>query len=195
MTADNGKKRRMTPLSHALCIISFTVLLIFSSALQCADISLFGVIPDITFALVCAIGFICGERYGAIFGLCGGCLIMAQGTGGASLSPLMFTFCGYLCGALPNVIFRRNFLSYIIYTPIMGAIHMFFTLVYYIMLSESYEIWSVFSRHIIPEFFSCILCMIAAYTAVRPIYKLFNLRKQINYDLDRRSAMRKRNYK
>ncbi len=173
MTGDMRKKRGLSPLANTFCIIIFALLLIFSALLQCAGISMLGVTPDITFALVCAIGFVYGERYGGIFGLCGGVLIAALGSGGISLSPIMFTLCGYLCGALPEVILRRNFLSYLVYTPMMGAIHIFFTLIYYIMLSQSYEIWSVIGKRIIPEFFSCVVPMIMFYAVVIVIYKLF----------------------
>ena len=172
------KKGEITPLSHTLYVIFFTVLLIFAALLQCADTDVFGTTPDLTFALICAIGFVAGEKYGGIFGLVGGVLISALGSGGVSLSPILFTLCGYLCGALPRVMLRRNLLSYLIYTPIMGAIHLIFTLIYYIMLSQSYDIWSVFAKRIIPEFFLCVIFMIAAYGAVRLIYKLFKVKKK-----------------
>ncbi|MGM9645013.1 MAG: hypothetical protein ACI3X1_08000 [Eubacteriales bacterium] len=172
------KKSEISAVSHVLYSVFFTVLLIFTAILQCSDITFFGIVPDLSFAAVCAVGFIAGERYGGIFGLVGGVLIWALGSSGISLSPILFTFCGYLCGALPRVILRRNFLSYLVFTPIMGAIHIFFTLIYYIMLSESYDIWSVFGKRIIPEFFSCIIFMTVAYGAVKIIYMLFKGKKK-----------------
>ncbi len=173
MTGDMKKKRGMSPLANTFCIMILASLLVFSALLQCAEISMFGINPDITFSLVCAIGFVFGEKYGGVFGLLGGVLIAALGSGGISLSPIMFALCGYLCGALPEVVLRRNFLSYLVYTSMMGAIHIFFTLLYYIMLSQSYEIWSVFGKRIIPEFFSCVITMIMFYAVVIIIYKLF----------------------
>ncbi len=178
MSENERKKGEISPLSHALYIIFFTVLLLFGAVLQCSGISFFGVIPDIAFSIICAIGFIAGERYGAIFGLCGGVLISALGSSGISLSPILFTLCGYLCGALPGVMLRRNYLSYLVYTPIMGSIHIFFTLIYYIMLSESYDILSVFGRRIIPELFSCIILMAVAYGAIKLIYRSFKGKKK-----------------
>ena len=172
------KKSEISAVSHVLYSVFFTVILIFSATFQCSDITFFGIVPDFTFSAVCAIGFVAGERYGSLLGLLGGVLIWALGSSGISLSPILFTFCGYLCGALPRVILRRNFLSYLVFTPIMGAIHIFFTLIYYIMLSESYDIWSIFGKRIIPDFVSCIIFMTAAYGAVKIIYMLFKGKKK-----------------
>lgn len=177
MSDIESKKSGISLVSHVLYSIFFILILIFSATFQCSDITFFGIVPDFTFAAVCAVGFVAGERYGSIFGLLGGVLICVLGSSGISLSPILFTFCGYLCGVLPRVILRRNFLSYLVFTPIMGAIHIFFTLIYYIMLSESYDIWSVFGKRIIPEFFSCIIFMTVAYGAVKIIYMLFKGKK------------------
>ncbi len=173
MAETDNRKKEIPLISHALYITFFTLLTVICAILQCSSITLFGVLPNITFGLVCAIGFVAKERYGGIFGLLGGVLIMALGSSGISLAPILFTLCGYLSGALPNVILRRNFLSYLVFTVMMGGIHIFFTLIYYIMVSQSFEIWSVIGRRMIPELFSCIVCMIPAYFAVLGIYNLF----------------------
>ena len=178
MTVSERKNGKITPISHALYIFFFGILLVFAALFQCADVTVFGVVPDLCFALVCAIGFILGEKYGSIFGLFGGVLIWALGSGGISLSPILFALCGYMCGALPQVVLRRNFLSYLVYTAMMGGIHLIFTLVYFIMLSEGYEIWSAFGGVIIPEFILCVILMIVLYGAVRLIYTLFKVKKK-----------------
>ena len=178
MTVNERKGGKIAPLSHALYILFFSVFMIFAAVFQCADVSFFGAKPDFCFALVCAIGFILGERYGAIYGLSGGVLIWALGSGGVSLSPILFALCGYLCGALPRVMLRRNFLSYLVYTVMMGAIHLLFTLIYIVMLSESYDIWGAFAGQIIPEFISCVTFMTVAYGTVKLIYTLFKGKKE-----------------
>ena len=173
MAEIGSNKGKISILSHVAYSICFSALILFCSILQCSNIELFGILPDVTFATVCAIGFIAKEKYGAIFGLFGGVMIMALGSGGLSLTPVLFTLCGYLSGALPEVILRRNFLSYLVFTVMMGAIHIFFTLIYYVLVSQSYEIWNVIGKQMIPELFSCIICMIFAYFAVLGIYTLF----------------------
>jgi len=178
MTVSERKKGKIAPRTHALYILCFGIMLIFAAAFQCADIKIFGTVPNFCFSLVCAIGFIAGERYGAIFGLSGGMLIWAIGSGGISLAPILYSLCGYLCGALPNVILRRNFLSYLVYTAMMGGIHLLFTLIYFIMLSGSYEIWQAFARMIIPEFVLCVIFMTVSFGAVKLIYTLFKGKKK-----------------
>lgn len=173
MAGINSRKKEISPLTHALYITFFSILTVFCAILQCSDIRMFGIIPDITFGLVCAIGFVAKERYGGIFGLCGGVLVMALGTSGISLAPVMFTLCAYLSGVLPGIILRRNFLSYLVFSVMMGAIHIFFTLIYYVMMSQSFEFWAVVGKQMIPELFSCIICMVTAYFAVLGIYTLF----------------------
>ena len=132
-----------------------------------------GRVPDLAFCLSCAIGFVAKERYGSIFGLILGVLVMALGGNGISLAPICFTLCAYLSGALPNVILRRNFLSYLVFCAMMGGIHTLFSLIYYVMLSGSSEIWSVIGKMIIPDFITTVICMIPAYFAVLGIYTLF----------------------
>ena len=178
MTVGERKSGKITPISHAIYIFFLGIILVFAAVFQCSGITVLGVVPDLCFALVCAIGFILGEKYGSIFGLLGGVLIWALGSGGISLSPILFALCGYMCGVLPQVILRRNFLSYLVFTAMMGGIHLIFTLIYFIMLSESYEIWSAFGGVIIPEFILCVILMIALYGAVRLIYTLFKVKKK-----------------
>ena len=178
MTVNERNKREISPISHVIYILIFSIFLVVAAIFQCADIRLIGVVPDFTFALICAIGFILGERYGAIFGISGGVLIWALGTGGVSFSPILYTLCGYLCGALPRVILRRNFLSYLVHTAMMGGIHLLFTFLYFILLSSSYEIWQAFGKLILPEFILCVIFMIASYGAVKLIFTIFKGKKK-----------------
>ena len=173
MTGQGNKKKTLSPISHAVYIVCFSLFASVCVFLQCADISVIGVRPDITFALICAIGFVLGEAYGSIFGLCAGLLIMYLGSSGISFSPVMYTLCGYFCGVLPKFIFRRNFLSYLIYSAIMGGVHVIFTVIYYFLVSQSFEIWLVIARKIIPDFLITSVCMIPMYFLIFGIYTLF----------------------
>ena len=169
----DNRKKEISFVRHVLYSATFAVLLFACAILQCSGIKILGQTPDMVFGLVCAIGFIAKEKYGGIFGLLGGVLIMALGSGTLSLSPVLFTLCGYLCGALPGLILRRNFSSFTVFAVMMGAIHTFFTAVYYVMISQSYEIWSVIGGEFFSDLITCIICMIPAYFAVLGIYNLF----------------------
>ena len=173
MTGQENKKKTISPISHAVYISFFSTLIIVFSLFQCTDISVMGVRPDITFALICAIGFIAGEGYGSICGLCAGLLIMYLGSSGVSFSPVMYTLCGYFCGVLPKFILRKNFPSYLVYATMMGGVHVIFTIVYYFLMSQSFEIWIVILQKIIPDFLMTAVCMIPMYFLILGIYTLF----------------------
>ncbi len=176
--AETDRKENLSLPSHIAITLSLAILTVIAVILQCADIIILGRVPDLAFALVCAIGFVIKEKYGAVFGLVGGLFVMALGGTGISLAPICFTLCAYLSGALPNIILRRNFLSYLVFCAMMGGIHTLFSLIYYVMLSESSEIWSVIGKMIIPDFITTVICMIPAYFAVLGIYTLFKGKTQ-----------------
>ena len=176
--ADTDRKEKLSLLSHIAISIALILLTLAAVIFQCADIRILSRIPDLAFALACAIGFVAREKYGAVFGLFGGVLVMALGGTGISLAPVCFTFCAYLAGVLPNIILRRNFYSYLVFCAMMGGIHTLFSLVYYIMISEASEIWIVIGKMIIPDFITTVICMIPAYFAVLGIYTLFKGKTQ-----------------
>ena len=176
--ADNDRKEKLSPISHIAISFIFTLLIVIAVILQCANINMLGRIPDFAFAVVCAIGFVSREKYGAIFGIVGGILVSSLGGIGISLAPISFMLCGYMAGVLPDIVLRRNFLSYLVYCAILGGIHTLFSLIYYVMLSESSEIWSVIGKMIIPDFITTVICMIPAYFAVLGIYTLLKGKTQ-----------------
>ena len=176
--ADNDRKENLSLISHIAISFFFTLLTVIAVIFQCANVNMLGRIPDFAFAIVCAIGFVSREKYGAIFGLIGGILISSLGGVGISLAPICFTLCGFMAGLLPDIILRRNFLSYLVYCAMLGGIHTLFSLIYYIMLSESSEIWSVIGKMIIPDFITTVICMIPAYFAVLGIYTLLKGKTQ-----------------
>ena len=50
------------------CVCIF-ILLVLGTFLQISGIEIFGAVPAISLALVCAVGFIFGDKYGAIFAI------------------------------------------------------------------------------------------------------------------------------
>lgn len=162
----------------------FSILLIFAAIFQCSGIKIFGVVPNVTFTLVCAIGFIAGEKFGSVFGLLGGILISSLGEADGSLAPVLYVICGYLCGALLQVILNKNFLSFLVYGAVMGVMRGFFTLIYFAILSKDFNLWKLITDLLFAEFFVHILCIIPIYFIVLGIYLLFkgkNNRTKIKY--------------
>jgi rod shape-determining protein MreD len=125
--------------------------------------------------VICAVGFIRGEKSGAILGLFGGILVDCLGGSGFSLSPVLYTLCGYLCGALVGWFLSTNLPSFIVFSAIAGALREIFTVIQYGLLSEDFSLWQVIKSPIIPEYFAYILCVVPAYLAVLGICKLFKV--------------------
>lgn len=153
--------------------LSFSILIFTSSVLQTTCLSVFGCVPAITLAIICAMGFICGEKVGAISGIFAGALIDILGGGEFSTSPILFMLCGYACGVFVGWFLSKNLPSFIFYAAFAGILREIFTIVYFILSTGSFSIFQLFGKIIIPEYFAYILCILPAYGAVFGIYRLF----------------------
>lgn len=151
----------------------FSVLIFFMTVLQTTCLSLFGSTPALTFSIVCAIGFIFGRKAGAISGIFAGALMGILGGVGASLAPLLYTFCGYLCGAMVGWFLSKNLPSFMIYSVIAGILLEISTVMYYGLFSESFSLGRIITKVLLPEYFAFLVCVIPAYALTLGIYTLF----------------------
>ena len=118
-------------------------------------------------------------------GIYAGVLMIALGGVGASLSPVLYVFCGYLCGAFVGWFLSKNLPSFIIYSAISGILLEISTVIYYGLFSQSFSLWQLTVKLLIPEYFAFILCVIPAYALVFGIHTLFkgkDKRKRINFN-------------
>ena len=155
---------------YGICIFA---LLVLGAFFQISGVKFFGTSPAITLALVCATGFIFGDKYGAIFAIFAGALIDILSSAGFSLIPVTYFLCGYLCGKLRGVILRVNFPSFLVFATLAGIVREIFTLIYFALNSKSFELSKVIIKLLIPEYFAYLVCVIPAYFAVLAIYLLF----------------------
>ena len=153
--------------------IFLTALIILTSFTQTIGVKLFGAIPAITLAVVCAIGFVLGERFGAIFGIFSGIILDYISSEGISFTPILYMLCGYLCGAAVGWFLSKNFPSFLVYGAIVGVIREIFTLTYIGLFSKNFTFSDIVLKILIPEYFAYIVCIIPAYFAVLGIYLLF----------------------
>ena len=163
----------------------FGVLIFFLTVLQTTCLSLFGSKPALTLSVVCAIGFIFGREAGAISGIYSGALVIILGGVGASLAPLLYTFCGYLCGAVVGWFLSKNLPSFMIYSIIAGILLEISTAIYYGLFSESFLLGQIITKILIPEYFAFLVCAIPAYALTFGIYTLFkgkDKRKRRNFN-------------
>ena len=169
---DAGVKKLGAGRKIALSVI-FTVFAFALTVLQTANIRFFGQVPDILLALVCAVAFIYGGGAGAMLGLLCGVLAVTLGGSGFTLAPVTYVLCGYLCGALVNKVLSSNFVSFIAFGAAAGLIKEVFTLIYFGLISNEFDLILLIKNVIIGEYFAYLVCVIPAYFAIFAIYLLF----------------------
>ena len=153
--------------------LSLSILIFLSAILQTTCLSFFDKVPALTFSIVCAIGFIFGEKAGGIAGVLTGILTDILGSSGFSFSPIVFMLCGYCCGAFVGWFLSKNLPSFIIYAAIAGVLREIFTIVYFGLFSAEFSISNILVNVVIPEYFAYFICVIPSYLAVWGIYNLF----------------------
>ena len=94
----------------------------------------FGIIPDLTFAVVVCLGYFYGAETGAICGIAGGFLIEALGGTGISILPVVYLFLGYVIGFFAKRQ-PKGISSYALISaatlPVHAIVTVFYTLVTY----------------------------------------------------------------
>ena len=170
---NNGREKEMKLCQRIVCYMFLGIIIFLSTILQVTCLEFFGKIPALTFALVCASGFIFGEKVGAVSGVLSGVLTDILGNTGFSFSPIVFMLCGYVCGAAVGWFLSKNLPSFLIYATLAGLFKEIFTFVYFGLFSASFSLWKIFTSVVIPEYFAYLVCVIPAYLAVLGIFSLF----------------------
>lgn len=159
----------MTKRRIATYVFVLAAFLIVLAVLQTAGVKYFKISPQFTLAAVCAIGFIFGEKAGAISGVFAGIVIDCLGFSGLSYSAPLYLFCGYMCGKLVGWFLSYNLPSYIVYISLSGIVSSFFTFAYYLMFYDNY--FSIVKSILIPNYISLLICAVPIYYAVKWIYR------------------------
>ncbi len=177
-TTARTQVRGQSEASFKRVIIAALILGIFIlifSLIQTTSLRVFGKVPAITFALVCAIAFLFGEKAGALSGIFGGVLLDCLGSADIALTPLFFMLCGYVCGVLTKYFLSRNFPSYLVYCLIFGILREMLTVFYFGLISTQLNIMKILTEVVIFEFFAFMVLTPVAYIlplAVKKIMKL-----------------------
>lgn len=157
-------------IAYSVC---FSLLIIVFGFLQTARIEIFGQVPSLALAAVVAIGFIAGEKYGAVFGIAAGVIVAYLGHSGITLDPVIYMLCGYFCGAMRGWFLSHNFISFLIYVAIVGAVKEIVFLIGYMVTASRINLWDVTVKTVIPDYFIFVLCTVPTYFIILGIYKLF----------------------
>ena len=175
-TGYSGKRARVNKKRFVLYFIFILLFLFATSLIQTSNLKIFGAAPALTFLLVCATGFVFGEKSGAIFGLIGGILIDLLGFSGVMISTVLFTVLGYLCGRIVGWFLSKNLPSFIVYALIAGALKGIFTLIIIGVISTSFDLFYILGKIIIPEYFATAIFICPIYLILTGIYRLFELK-------------------
>lgn len=168
----SGGRKRLGFRRTAICFFCYLALLFAAVILQTSALSFFGTVPAASFALVCAIGFVGGEKMGAVLGIIGGILVGALGGTGVLLAPIPYLLCGYLCGALSGWFLSENLPSFLIYSLLAGGVYEVYTLISCGLFGKSFDLLRIATKILIPEYFAFLLCVLPAYGAAYGIYAL-----------------------
>ncbi len=135
----------------------------------------FGAVPDLVLPAVVAIGIYDRERMGAIAGLVGGYLADALGGVGLSLSPLVYMLCGCIFALLAYSVLRRDFVSWLIGAAVSLAVSGAFSVIcaYASVTNAHFDAGDVFSRLLVPQFFSSLICGVVVYFLTKAIWNRF----------------------
>ncbi len=169
----NEGAEKFKPWQIAIYSIAFLVLIFICAVMQTTYLSFFGKAPALTLALICAIGFIAGEKMGAIFGIAGGIIVDILGSTGFTFSPVIYMLCGYFCGTLVGWFLSQNLPSFLVYGAIAGVFRELFTFLYFILFSREFSLLDIFVKVAIPEYLAYLICILPAYLAVLAIFSLF----------------------
>lgn len=135
-------------------ILTETVLFLVVIVLQTtlfARIRLFGVVPDLCFLTLILIAYFCGREVGAITGIAAGFAVEALGSVGISLLPVIYLFCGYICGHFTRAIYPKRILSYLTVAAVAIPARMAVTFVYICINYSTIHIPELLLHILLPE--------------------------------------------
>jgi hypothetical protein len=166
-------EKKIKPIQIAAYSLSIGALVVLASILQSTCLTVFDKVPPVTLAIVCATGFIMGEKWGAVWGIVGGVAVSLLGHGGFSFAPVTYMLCGYFCGALVGWFLTKNLPSFIAYALISGIVNEIFTVAYFGLFSREISVLRLILVIVVPEYLAYVLCILPAYFAVLAVFSLF----------------------
>lgn len=139
-----------------------------------ARVRLFGAVPDLCFAALIIVSFFCGKEVGAITGIAVGFAADALGSVGISLLPVLYLFCGYVCGYFTRAIRQKGFLAYL---TVLGAAipaRMAITFIYICINYSTIHLLELMVHILLPEAAVTFLGALALYYPVKKICLFMN---------------------
>ncbi len=161
--------------------ISLVVVLCILAVMQTSFVKIDDHPVGLVLLFVSAVGMLFGERDGGVLGLIGGIIIDSLGGGVIYISPLVFALIGYLCGICVQRLLSSNFPSYLVYMLIVGIIKQAVNLLYFVMLSDNFNLMQIFIYTLVPNYIAFVLFSPLVYGIAYLLYKAINYKKKKKY--------------
>ncbi|MCD7775972.1 MAG: hypothetical protein LUH54_01160 [Firmicutes bacterium] len=129
--------------------------------------------PDILIIAAAAVGFYENERAGAIFGAAVGFLSGIMGGVGISILPIVYMLVGYFCGAVTADYYSRSVPLFIMLDLVSCAVRLITTLIEVALSWSSFDLMTVFSGVLVPEFLSTLVTSPVPVLLLYPIWRIF----------------------
>ena len=142
-------KRRAAKLIALECLLFLTVIILQTSVL--ARIRPFGGVPDLCFITLIAISFFRGKEEGAVTGIAAGFAVEALGSQGIALLPVIYLFCGYVCGHFTRAIVPKRFSAYLTVAAAALPVRFAVTLIYICLTYSTIHLPQILLHNLLPE--------------------------------------------
>ena len=139
-----------------------------------ARVRLFGAIPDLCFVTLILISYFCGKEVGAITGIAAGFAVDALGSVGISLLPVLYLFCGYVCGYFIRAVHPKGFVAYLTVLTAAVPVRMAITLIYICINYSTIHILELLVQTLLPEAAVTFLGGLILYYPVKKICAFLN---------------------
>ena len=161
-------------LKYALCAVTLLLTAAFQTSFF-ASSGLFAAVPDLLLTLVAGLALIEGEKCGSVCGIFAGLLAFSLGGTGTMFLPVFYCLEGYIYGVIGRTVFRRNLLSWTVYTVPLVLARSLLSLVYLLIAERIAQFWPVFLGILLPElvltFLFSYLSYFFAWLILRPFHK------------------------
>lgn len=132
-----------------------------------------GAVPDLMLSLTVAIAIRLREKWGAVFGLIAAFVIESIGSPSLTLLPLLYVSVGYVVGILNIQLFRDSLAVRALYTVVSALLASLFTMLTAMLSSGGMTLASLFTKALIPGFFSTVVFAFLPHLLVILCFKPF----------------------
>ena len=139
-----------------------------------ARIRVFGAIPDLAYVTLILIAYFCGREVGAVTGIAAGFAVDALGSVGISLLPVLYLFCGYVCGHFTRAVQPKRFVPYLTVLAAAIPVRTVITLIYICINYSTIHILELMVQNLLPEAAGTLLAALFLYYPVKMVCKFMN---------------------